>query len=92
MASRDHTEVALRELRAEITVTPHRIAIEGRPKLAALDLEDVPSRPSSWRRCWCRTAAGRPRGVGVDPTRAALDFLRGMGARLHPDLESRHGD
>ena len=31
VASRDHTEVALREFGAEITVTPHRIAIEGRP-------------------------------------------------------------
>ncbi len=98
VASRDHTEVALREFGAEITVTPHRIAIEGRPKLAALDL-DVPSDLSS-AAFFLAAALLVPgsrlavRGVGMNPTRAALlDFLRGMGARLRiPDLESRHGE
>jgi 3-phosphoshikimate 1-carboxyvinyltransferase len=98
VASRDHTEVALREFGAELTVTPHRISIEGRPRLTALDLE-VPSDLSS-AAFFLAAALLVPgshlsiRGVGINPTRAALlDFLRGMGAKLRiPDLESHHGE
>jgi 3-phosphoshikimate 1-carboxyvinyltransferase len=98
VASRDHTEVALREFGAEVTVTPHRVAICGRPKLAAQDLE-IPSDLSSaafFLAAALLVAGSRLtlRGVGMNPTRAALlDFLRGMGARLRiPDLECRHGE
>jgi len=98
VTSRDHTEVALREFGAEVTVTPHRVAIAGRPKLEALEL-DVPSDLSS-AAFFLAAALLVPgsrlaiRGVGMNPSRAALlDFLRGMGARLRiPDLESRHGE
>ncbi len=98
VASRDHTEVALREFGADLTVAPHRITVEGRPKLTALDLE-VPSDLSS-AAFFLAAALLVPgshlaiRGVGINPTRAALlDFLRGMGARLRiPNLESRHGE
>jgi 3-phosphoshikimate 1-carboxyvinyltransferase len=98
VASRDHTEVALREFGAELTAVPHRISIVGRPKLSALEL-DVPSDLSS-AAFFLVAALLVPgsrlsiRGVGINPTRAALlDFLRGMGAPLRiPDLESRHGE
>jgi len=96
--SRDHTEVALREFGAEIEVASHRVAIQGRPRLEALDLE-VPSDLSS-AAFFVAAALLVPgshlaiQGVGINPTRAALlDFLRGMGARLRiPELESRHGE
>ena len=98
VASRDHTEVALREFGADVTVGQHRVAIAGRPKLTGLDL-DVPSDLSS-AAFFLAASLIVPgshlsiRGVGMNPTRAALlDFLRGMGARLRiPDLESRHGE
>ena len=98
VASRDHTEVALREFGADIAVGPHRVAIQGRPQLTALDLE-APADLSS-AAFFLAAALLVPgsrlaiRGVGMNPTRAALlDFLRGMGARLRvPRLESRHGE
>jgi len=97
-SSRDHTEVALREFGADVTNGTHRVAVSGRPKLTALEL-DVPSDLSS-AAFFLAAALLVPgsrlaiRGVGMNPTRAALlDFLRGMGARLRiPDLESRHGE
>ena len=98
VASRDHTEIALREFGADITVEKQKIAIAGRPRLAGRELT-VPSDLSS-AAFFLAAALLTPgshlsiRGVGMNPTRAALlDFLRGMGAPLRiPDLESRHGE
>jgi len=98
VASRDHTEIALREFGADLTATPKRVAIAGRPRLTALDLE-VPSDLSS-AAFFLAAALLVPgsrlsiRGVGLNPTRSALlDFLRGMGASIRiPELESRHGE
>jgi 3-phosphoshikimate 1-carboxyvinyltransferase len=96
--SRDHSEIALREFGAEIAIERRKITLQGRPKLAALDLE-VPSDLSS-AAFFLAAALLVPgselaiMGVGLNPTRSALlDFLTGMGARIRvPNLESRHGE
>jgi 3-phosphoshikimate 1-carboxyvinyltransferase len=96
--SRDHSEIALREFGAEIVIERRKITLQGRPKLAALDLE-VPSDLSS-AAFFLAAALLVPgselaiMGVGLNPTRSALlDFLTGMGARIRvPNLESRHGE
>jgi len=96
--SRDHTELALREFGAEITVVRNRITLAGRPKLTGRELV-VPSDLSSAAffivaallTPGSRLSIG---GVGLNPTRAALlDFLIGMGARIRvPNLESSNGE
>jgi len=96
--SRDHTEIALREFGADLTVANGRIAVKGRPKLAARELQ-VPSDLSS-AAFFIAAALIMPgselsiRGVGLNPTRSALlDFLTGMGARIRiPSLESVNGE
>jgi len=98
MASRDHTEIALREFGAELTAAQGRIALTGRPHLSARELT-VPSDLSS-AAFFIAAALLVPgsqltiRGVGLNPTRSALlDFLVGMGARiLVPTLECRNGE
>ena len=102
MASRDHTEIALREFGAELStgITPaaRKITLTGRPHLAGRELM-VPSDLSS-AAFFIVAALLVPgsqltiRGVGLNPTRSALlDFLRGMGAKiLIPTLESRNGE
>lgn len=96
--SRDHTELALREFGAQITVEGHKIAVEGRPVLTGRDLV-VPSDLSS-AAFFIVAALLVPgsnltiRGVGLNPTRSALlDFLVGMGARIRiAELDSRNGE
>jgi len=96
--SRDHTEIALREFGADLTIERQKISVRGRPRLTAREVA-VPSDLSS--AAFFLVAAllvpgsrlAIP-GVGLNPTRSALlDFLSGMGAKIHiPDLESRNGE
>jgi 3-phosphoshikimate 1-carboxyvinyltransferase len=98
MRSRDHTEIALRELGAEIRVERRVITMRGRPKLAGRDLE-VPSDLSS-AAFFIVAALLLPessltiQGVGLNPTRSALlDFLAGMGAQIRMvDVEQHNGE
>jgi 3-phosphoshikimate 1-carboxyvinyltransferase len=96
--SRDHTEIALREFGADLTVDRRKITLAGRPKLTGRELV-VPSDLSS-AAFFLVAALLVPgshlaiRGVGLNPTRSALlDFLSGMGAKLSiPDIESHNGE
>jgi len=96
--SRDHTEIALREFGADITVSRQKITLAPRPKLTARDLT-VPSDLSS-AAFFLVAALLVPgsrlsiHGVGLNPTRSALlDFLTGMGAQIRiPELESHNGE
>ena len=96
--SRDHTEIALREFGADLSVERQKITIGGRPILAGRELA-VPSDLSS-AAFFLVAALLVPgsrltiRGVGLNPTRSALlDFLVGMGARIRvANLESRSGE
>jgi 3-phosphoshikimate 1-carboxyvinyltransferase len=96
--SRDHTEIALREFGAEVTVNRGRIAVAGRPRLCGRDVV-VPSDLSS-AAFFLVAALLVPgsrlsiHGVGLNPTRSALlDFLMGMGAKIRiPELECRSGE
>src|SRR5215469_7522572 len=96
--SRDHTEIALREFGADLTIKRQKISVQGRPRLTARELA-VPSDLSS-AAFFLVAALLVPgsrlaiHGVGLNPTRSALlDFLGGMGARIRiPDLESRNGE
>ena len=98
VASRDHTEIALREFGAELSVAERKISLTGRPHLTGRELM-VPSDLSS-AAFFIVAALLVPgsqltiRGVGLNPTRSALlDFLTGMGARiLIPTLESSNGE
>jgi 3-phosphoshikimate 1-carboxyvinyltransferase len=98
VASRDHTEIALREFGADLSVSQRKITLTGRPHLTGRELM-VPSDLSS-AAFFIVAALLVPgsqltiRGVGLNPTRSALlDFLVGMGARiLIPTLESRSGE
>lgn len=96
--SRDHTEIALREFGADLTVEKQTITLAGRPRLTGRDVV-VPSDISS-AAFFLVAALLVPgsqltiRGVGLNPTRSALlDFLIGMGARIRiPELESLNGE
>jgi 3-phosphoshikimate 1-carboxyvinyltransferase len=98
IASRDHTEIALREFGAELTFNRGRISILGRPRLEARELT-VPSDLSS-ASFFIAAALLVPgsrlaiRGVGLNPTRSALlDLLTSMGARIQiPAVESVNGE
>jgi 3-phosphoshikimate 1-carboxyvinyltransferase len=98
VASRDHTEIALREFGAELSVVQRVISLTGRPHLTGRELM-VPSDLSS-AAFFIVAALLVPgsqltiRGVGLNPTRSALlDFLTGMGAKiLIPTLESSNGE
>jgi 3-phosphoshikimate 1-carboxyvinyltransferase len=98
MRSRDHTEIALREFGAEITVARQRIAVRGRAHLQARELA-VPSDLSS-AAFFIAAALLVPgselviRGVGLNPTRSALlDFLVQQGARIRVlDVAERNGE
>jgi 3-phosphoshikimate 1-carboxyvinyltransferase len=102
VASRDHTEIALREFGADLTVGQEsgwrRVTLDGRPHLTGRELM-VPSDLSS-AAFFIVAALLVPgsqltiRGVGLNPTRSALlDLLSGMGAKiLIPTLESRNGE
>jgi 3-phosphoshikimate 1-carboxyvinyltransferase len=96
--SRDHTEIALREFGADISVEKQKITIAGRPRLEGRELA-VPADLSS-AAFFLVAALLVPgsrlsiAGVGLNPTRSALlDFLVGMGARIRvPNLESVNGE
>jgi 3-phosphoshikimate 1-carboxyvinyltransferase len=98
VASRDHTEIALREFGADLSVSQRKITLAGRPHLAGRELV-VPSDLSS-AAFFIVAALLVPgsqltiRGVGLNPTRSALlDVLIGMGAKiLIPTLESGNGE
>ncbi len=85
--TRDHSEIALREFGAEVTVNRLRISVKGRPRLSARELL-VPGDISS--AAFFLVAATIVPGssivienVGLNPTRAALlDFLTSMGAKI----------
>ena len=96
--SRDHTEIALRELGAEIRVERRVITLEGRPRLTGRELF-VPADLSS-AAFFLVAALIVPdselmlRGVGLNPTRSALlDVLVSMGAVIRIlDVEERNGE
>jgi 3-phosphoshikimate 1-carboxyvinyltransferase len=85
--SRDHTEIALREFGAEITVERRKITLQGRPRLGGCNLT-IPSDLSS--AAFFMVAAllipGSElviQGVGLNPTRSTLlDFLISIGANI----------
>jgi len=96
--SRDHTEIALREFGADVTVEKRTITVTGQPRLTGREVV-VPSDISS-AAFFLVAALLVPgsqlaiRGVGLNPTRSALlDFLSGMGAKIRiPELESINGE
>ena len=96
--SRDHTEIALREFGADVSVLRGVIRLQGRPRLNAHELY-VPSDLSS-AAFFIVAALLLPgsrliiRGVGLNPTRSTLlDVLMGMGARIRIlDLEQTAGE
>jgi 3-phosphoshikimate 1-carboxyvinyltransferase len=98
VSTRDHTEVALREFGTEVEKQGGIIAVRGRPKLSACDL-DVPSDLSS-AAFFLVAALLVPdslvliQGVGLNPTRSSLlDFLVSMGADIRiQNLSQRHGE
>ncbi len=96
--SRDHTEIALREFGAEISVDRQAISVQGRPRLTGRDVR-VPSDLSS-AAFFIVAALMAPgsaltiRGVGLNPTRSRLlDVLAAMGARVKIlSVESANGE
>ncbi len=87
VATRNHSEIALRELGAEVSVAGLRVEIVGRPRLTGRPL----AVPSDLSGAAFFLAAGLMRpgsdltieGVGLNPTRTAvLDVLRSMGAGI----------
>src|SRR5580704_2730682 len=83
--SRDHSEIALREFGADLTVERGQITLQGRPQLTGREVV-VPSDLSS-ASFFIAAALLVPgshltiHGVGLNPTRSALlDLLVGMGA------------
>jgi 3-phosphoshikimate 1-carboxyvinyltransferase len=96
--SRDHTEIALREFGADLTVARGQITLQGRPQLTGREVV-VPSDISS-AAFFIAAALLVPgshltiHGVGLNPTRSALlDLLVGMGAKIRiPQLESQSGE
>ena len=96
--SRDHSELALREFGAEVTVHRRTIAVEGRPKLTGRQLS-VPSDLSSAAFFLVATLLLPDselviEGVGLNPTRSTLlDFLISCGAKIQVlNLEERAGE
>ncbi len=98
VATRDHTEIALREFGAHVERTGEGVAVQGRPRLEGRDLT-VPSDLSS-AAFFIVAALLVPGskllipGVGLNPTRSGLlDFLVSMGASVRVEnLTARHGE
>jgi len=98
VATRDHTEIALRELGAEVRLQPRTVRIRGGAQLTAKPLA-VPGDISSAAfflvaACLVKEADLTIADVGLNPTRAALlDVLRGMGAAIKPlHIEQVNGE
>ncbi|MGH9583330.1 MAG: 3-phosphoshikimate 1-carboxyvinyltransferase, partial [Bryobacteraceae bacterium] len=96
--TRDHTEIALSELGAEIAMEPCLVRVRGGAVLAAKDLV-VPGDLSAAAffivaALMIRDADLTIANVGLNPTRTALlDVLRGMGARIKPvHIEQVNGE
>ena len=96
--TRDHSEIALRQFGADLTIRPREIALQGRPRLTGQKLT-VPGDLSS--AAFFLVAAMLAdeahlilKGVGLNPTRAALlDFLVSLGARIQVlDLDHNGGE
>lgn len=87
LRTRDHSEIALREFGADVTIRGKSVALVGKPELKARDLT-VPGDLSSAAfflvaALQAREADLTIRNVGLNPTRAALlDFLAGLGAKI----------
>ncbi|MFL6451588.1 MAG: 3-phosphoshikimate 1-carboxyvinyltransferase [Bryobacteraceae bacterium] len=87
IATRDHTEIALRELGADITIEPRTVRIRGGAELTGRPLV-VPGDISSAAffivaALMAEDADLTVANVGLNPTRAALlDVLRAMGAAI----------
>lgn len=85
--TRDHTELALREFGADVTVRRGAISVEGKPKLTGRTLT-VPGDLSSAAfflvaACLVPGAQISLPAVGLNPSRTALiDFLISMGANI----------
>ena len=87
VATRNHSEIALRELGADVRIDGLRVAVQGRPRLKGRRLE-VPS-DISGAAFFLVAGLLLPgsdltiEGVGLNPTRTALlDVLRSMGAKV----------
>lgn len=98
VATRDHTEIALRELGAEVRLQPRTVRIRGEAQLTAKPLA-VPGDISSAAfflvaACLVKEADLTITDVGLNPTRAALlDVLRSMGAAIKPlHIEQINGE
>jgi len=87
IVTRDHTELALRELGADITMEPRLVRLKGSAKLKGKALF-VPGDLSSAAFFLVAALVAREAdliitNVGLNPTRTALlDVLRGMGANI----------
>jgi 3-phosphoshikimate 1-carboxyvinyltransferase len=98
VASRDHTEIALREFGADLSVSQRKITLAGRPHLTGRELV-VPSDLSS-AAFFIVAALLVPgsslviRGVGLNPTRSTLlDVLASMGASIQIlNVEQQNGE
>lgn len=96
--TRDHTEIALRELGANIEISRGAVSIQPRPKLTARPL-NVPGDLSGAVFLIGATlvlpgSSLTIHNVGLNPTRAkVLDFLISLGARIRiPSVQSRNGE
>lgn len=98
LRTRDHSEIALREFGADVTVRGTSVSVAGKPVLQAKDLT-VPGDLSSAAfflvaALQARSADLTIKNVGLNPTRAALlDFLMSLGARIQViNVESMGGE
>ncbi|MBY0506842.1 MAG: 3-phosphoshikimate 1-carboxyvinyltransferase [Bryobacteraceae bacterium] len=96
--TRDHSEIALRQFGAEISIKPGVVALTGRPTLAAQKLT-IPGDLSSAAFFLVAALLADDadlvlQGVGLNPTRAALlDFLVSLGAPIKVlDLNHNGGE
>jgi 3-phosphoshikimate 1-carboxyvinyltransferase len=85
--TRDHSEIALRELGANVEINRGAITIEGRPKLTGRELLVAGDLSSAAFFLVAALIVPSSKlilsGVGLNPTRASLlDFLAGIGAKI----------
>jgi len=96
LATRDHSEIALRDFGAEVSVNGVEVRLQGRQRLAGTTLR-VPSDVSSAAffivaGLLLRGSEIEIVGVGLNPTRTALlDVLKGMGASIEVQPDDSPG-